>query len=134
MTPDFAEFILKTPEHQQHGPVFKLGVKAIAASALVSQIGKTAGVVVNKADGKFASAHDMRRAFGTRWAYRVKTATLKLLMRHQQIETTMRYYVDQDADDVADQLWQSHGVGTLVGTCLIDASTTELEKPLTQTR
>ena len=63
-----------------------------------------ASVVVNKADGKFASAHDLRRAFGTRWAFQVKPATLKLLMRHQQIETTMRFYVDQDADDVADQL------------------------------
>lgn len=116
MTPDFAEFILQTPPEDRYGPVFKLGVGSVTASSLVSHIGRRAGVVVNKADGKFASAHDLRRAFGTRWSYKVKPATLQQLMRHRQIETTMRYYVDQDADDIADQLWQSHaGVGTSVG-------------------
>jgi len=71
-------------------------------------IGKKAGVVVNKAEGKFASAHDLRRSFGTRWASRVKPATLQLLMRHKSIETTLKYYVDQDGDDVADELWKAH--------------------------
>ena len=46
--------------------------------------------------------------FGTRWASRVKPATLQLLMRHKSIETTLKYYVDQDADDVADELWKAH--------------------------
>jgi len=100
----------------RRGPVFKLGKEANIVSRIVSAIGKKAGVVVNKADDKFASAHDLRRAFGTRWSFKVKPVTLKLLMRHQQIETTMRYYVDQVADDVAEQLWKSHGVGTFVGT------------------
>ena len=39
---------------------------------------------------------------------RVKPATLQVLMRHRSIETTMKYYVDQDADDVADELWATH--------------------------
>jgi integrase len=64
--------------------------------------------IVNKTDGKFASAHDLRRSFGTRWAARVKPATLQLLMRHKSIETTMKYYVCQDSDDVADELWASY--------------------------
>ena len=63
---------------------------------------------IDKATGKFASAHDLRRSFGTRWAPRVKPATLQLLMRHRSIETTLKYYVDQDADDVADELWRTH--------------------------
>jgi hypothetical protein len=29
-------------------------------------------------------------------------------MRHESVETTMKYYVDQDADDVSDQLWEQH--------------------------
>jgi len=33
-------------------------------------------------------------------------ATLRLLMRHSSIETTLRYYVAQDADDVARELWR----------------------------
>src|SRR3954471_772624 len=43
-----------------------------------------------------------------RWASRLKPATLQLLMRHRSIETTMKYYVDQDADEVADELWATH--------------------------
>ena len=74
-------------------------------SRIVSAIGKEAGVVVNEAERKYGSAHDLRRSFGTRWASRVKPATLQLLMRHKSIETTLKYYVAQDADEVADQLW-----------------------------
>lgn len=62
-------------------------------------------VVVNKQNSKFASAHDFRRAFGTRWASGVKPATLQLLMRHESIETTLKFYVAQSTDDVASQLW-----------------------------
>ncbi|WP_420824965.1 site-specific integrase [Symmachiella dynata] len=129
MTPDFAEFILQTPESDRHGPVFNVGRDVNVTSRIVTAIGKRAGVVVNKADGKFASTHDLRRGFGTRWAPRVKPATLQLLMRHRQIETTMRYYVDQDADEVAEQLWQAQKVGTFVGTSIVSSTGSAIEKP-----
>ena len=74
------------------------------AGRVISEVGKVAKVLVNKADDKYASAHDLRRSFGTRWASRVKPATLQLLMRHRSIETTMKYYVCQDSDDVTDEL------------------------------
>jgi hypothetical protein len=61
---------------------------------------------------KFASAHDLRRAFGLRWSARVMPAVLQQLMRHESIETTMRYYVGRDADAVADVLWQAVESGT----------------------
>lgn len=115
MTPDFAEFLLKTPAGKRNGPVFKIDglqtrepISPKRISRIISAIGEKAGVVVNKAEGKFASAHDLRRAFGTRWAPRVKPATLQLLMRHRSIETTLKYYVAQDADDVGDELWREH--------------------------
>ncbi len=115
MTPDFAEWLLATKESKRTGLVFKLPslidgepLTAKTVSRVISEIGEKANVVVNKADGKFASAHDLRRAFGTRWASRVKPATLQLLMRHASIETTLKYYVAQDADDVADELWRAH--------------------------
>ena len=54
---------------------------------------------------KFATAHDLRRSFGTQWAKRVMPAVLKRLMRHAEIGTTMKYYVTIDADDVADEFW-----------------------------
>jgi integrase len=56
---------------------------------------------------KYASAHDLRRAFGLRWSARVMPAVLQQLMRHESIETTMRYYVGRDADAVADALWEA---------------------------
>jgi len=62
-----------------------------------------------KADGKFATAHDFRRSFGTRWAKRVTSAVLKRLMRHSSIATTEGYYVNLDASDVADDLWAKFG-------------------------
>jgi integrase len=123
MTPDFAEFILKTPKEERVGSVFKLNgyntgepitLKRICRT--ISAIGKKAGVVVNKAEGKYASAHDLRRSFATRWASQVKPATLQLLMRHKSIETTLKYYVDQDADEVADELWKAQpGLSNTLG-------------------
>jgi len=118
MTPDFAEWLLQTPEAGRVGSVFRLNglrtgqpVAPTWVGRIVSRIGRKAGVVVNRADGKFASAHDLRRAFGTRWAPRVKPATLQLLMRHADISTTLKYYVSQDAADVGDELWAGWGNG-----------------------
>jgi hypothetical protein len=39
----------------------------------------------------------------------VLPAVLKKMMRHSSIETTMSYYVDLDAAEVADQLWAGFG-------------------------
>jgi len=75
---------------------------------VVSAIGERAGIVGTAGKEKYASAHDLRRSFGTRWAARVKPATLQLLMRHESVETTMKHYVDQDADDITGVLWQKH--------------------------
>jgi integrase len=36
-------------------------------------------------------------------------ATLKELMRHASIETTMTYYVGQDAESTAEELWAALG-------------------------
>jgi integrase len=115
MTPDFAELILRTPESERRGRVFRLNharrgtpLLAMAVGKLVTKIGKAARVVVNPADGKTASAHDLRRTFGTRWAKRVMPAVLRKLMRHASVETTMGYYVDLNVDDMADDLWANH--------------------------
>jgi integrase len=75
------------------------------------------------ADGlkrKYASAHDLRRAFGLRWAARVMPAMLQQLMRHESVETTMRYYVGRDADAVADALWSAFESGKSNRTSNID--------------
>ena len=57
---------------------------------------------------KFASAHDLRRSFGERWASRVMPKDLMELMRHESIGTTMRFYVGQNAERTADAAWAAY--------------------------
>jgi integrase len=120
MAPEFAEFLLATPEAKRTGPVFDLrsrqgNGKCLMAEwvgKLLGKIGQAAGVKVHvnprTARVKFASAHDLRRSFGARWAARVTPAVLQELMRHESIETTLRYYVGRNAQNTAKTLWQAH--------------------------
>lgn len=115
MTPDFAEFLLQTPPGERHGRVFRLNQYGGTApltthnvGKIVDRIGAKARVVVNAVDAKTATAHDLRRSFGTRWAKRVMPAVLQKLMRHANVQTTMQFYVDLAVDDMAEDLWASH--------------------------
>jgi len=118
MTPEFAAFLQETPVSERHGPVFRLPgmrrgtleIRSKWAGKIISKIGKRALVRVqfNAKDAehvKYASAHDLRRAFGLRWAHLVDAPILQQLMRHESIETTMRYYVGRNADRTADACW-----------------------------
>jgi integrase len=132
MTEDFYNLLGETPPEDRHGRVFPLKVEAKRAGKVVAKIGKKAGVVVSTVERrprdrqtgkptvatgkKFATCHDLRRSFGTRWAKRVMPAVLQRLMRHADIATTMRYYVTMDADTVADELWgKNWGTGNTSG-------------------
>ena len=120
MTPDFAEFLLQTPENERHGRVFRLNqavnqntvngtpLDVHHVNQIVDKIGRKSGVIVNAVDGKSATAHDLRRTFGTRWAKRVMPAVLQKLMRHANVQTTMQYYVDLGVDGMADDLWAKY--------------------------
>jgi len=119
MTEDFYRLIMQTPEAERAGKVFKLPATGKQVCRIIAAIGQKAGVVVatvekrKRIDGKlttttgkkYATAHDLRRSFGTRWAKRVMPAVLRRLMRHAEIATTMKYYVTIDADAVADAVW-----------------------------
>ena len=119
--PDFAEFLMATPEDERTGPVFKLPCRRGEyrplgwqyVSAVVSRIGEAAKVVVNRdprtGKVKFASAHDLRRSFGDRWARKVMPVVLQELMRHESIETTLKYYVASNAEMTAQAVWDSCG-------------------------
>ncbi len=52
----------------------------------------------------WASAHDLRRAFGFRWSRRVSSMVLKELMRHSSVTTTEKYYVGINATETAAML------------------------------
>ena len=123
MTPDFAKLLLSTPERDRHGLVFKLLAddgtefpnKRWDVGRVIAEIGQKAGVVVDerkkgdKLVRKFATAQDLRRAFGQRWAGRVMPTVLRELMRHADISTTMKYYVGQNAEATAETLWSAVG-------------------------
>ena len=130
ITPDFAEYLLATPEDQRRGPVFRplmpSGNRAEAkiAGRRIAMIGELARVVVHTDSKtgkvKYASAHDLRRSFGTRWAKLVKTPILMRLMRHENIQTTMACYVSLECDEIAEELWGAGteplgGVGSVFG-------------------
>jgi integrase len=75
------------------------------AGTICRRIGKAAGIVVDTSDSgriKYASAHDLRRSFGSRWAMRVMPPVLKEMMRHDDIKTTMKYYVGYNAERTAE--------------------------------
>jgi integrase len=78
----------------------------------IGLIGKAAGVKVatdpRTGKVKYASAHDLRRSFGERWSSRVMPQVLMVLMRHQSIETTLRYYVGRNANTTADAVWEGY--------------------------
>jgi integrase len=115
VAPEFAAMLAKVPKAQRKGTVFALpGLMGgtvrglIYASKIISLIGKAAGVKVKTDHNgrvKFASAHDLRRSFGTRWATRVMPATLQRMMRHADISTTMSFYADIDAKSVEEAIY-----------------------------
>lgn len=98
-------------------------------SRVISLIGKEAGVVVRKADGrtiardKFASAHDLRRGCAMRLMNSgVSAETLKVVMRHADFATTEKHYgalrsAQAAADEVQRKLAAPNPsfVGGLVG-------------------
>lgn len=121
MAPDFAAMLAEVPEAERIGPVFSVPVCLKEAGRVVSSIGEKAGVIVAREDEdgeekiKYASAHDLRRSFGTRWASRVKPPVLQRLMRHATIQTTMEYYADLDAEEIASSLASEFRAGSVLG-------------------
>jgi integrase len=120
LAPEFAMMLMETPEAERKGPVLKLpGIsgrtekrRQESVGKKISEIGEKAGVKVQvhpeTGKVKYASAHDLRRAFGERWAALIMPAHLQQLMRHESIETTLRYYVGANAERTADVCWDAY--------------------------
>lgn len=111
MAPEFSDWLQKeTPVEKRKGLVFSpIGFKGARLTdsevgRMVSAIGRKAGIITDEAEDRCATCHDLRRSFGTRWASRVMPADLKELMRHDSIDTTMKYYVSQNTDALAARL------------------------------
>jgi len=114
MAPEFAKFL--EAETDRTGYVFNPAMgqgrpRTDTASKVISKIGEKALVKVGEYERsektKHAGSHDLRRSFGFRWSIRVLPPRLKELMRHSSIDTTMRYYVGQNAQETADAIWDA---------------------------
>ena len=119
IAPEWGDMLLAVPAAERNGPVFPLqaAIDPDSVSRIVCKIGEKAGIIVNRTSKldrktgervevvKYASAHDLRRSFGFRWADRVDTFKLQELMRHSNIETTRRFYVGRNAQNTAAAFW-----------------------------
>ena len=115
MTREFAELI--EPHRKESGFVFNPervhnGRKSNHrrntewVSVVGSRIGEASDTVVSSAGSKtkYASLHDFRRSFGDRWSQKVMPQTLMKLMRHESIDTTLRFYVGHDAEKIGEEI------------------------------
>ncbi len=105
----FAEMILAVRVSERRGPFFTVltkegkpySRKRHQVGKIIAELARKSGIVVmaHQKTGvkEFASAHDLRRSFGERWAKRVEAAFLQKMMRHSAITTTLRYYSSKDA-------------------------------------
>lgn len=114
ITPPFTKWLRSVPKSARHGllaPVHGLRGQVLEHDKIgraITAIGEAAGIVVS-AEGKFASAHDLRRAFGREWAQKVKPAVLQRMMRHRSITTTMAFYAHLESEDIGAALWDKVG-------------------------
>lgn len=112
VTPDFSAFLRSVPPDDRVGlvfnPVMHRGVchRIDTVSKAIVGIGEAAQIKVDEKNKQavFASAHDLRRAFGFRWSRKVNAMVLKELMRHASVTTTEKFYVGIQADETAAML------------------------------
>ncbi|QDT44283.1 site-specific tyrosine recombinase XerC [Gimesia alba] len=149
IVPEFATLLEEVPEDERTGPVFnplarKKRTERMLPSTIskqIANIGEKANIVVgdkgniDKKTGKrkprFASAHDLRRSFGERWSLKVMPDVLMLLMRHSDIDTTMKYYVGRNAQKAAEVIWGADAeLGTNSGTSLNSSQKPKNSKPI----
>ena len=133
LAPEAAELLQTVPESEREGLVFKMKwqrnhrktARVDTVSPIVWDIGKRTGVKVAE---KTASAHDLRRSFGLRWADRVKPHVLEQLMRHASLATTLTYNVQSAADEMAEAAWSASDQRSNSSTKLLpDAKTSKKE-------
>ncbi|MEJ7590502.1 MAG: tyrosine-type recombinase/integrase [Planctomycetaceae bacterium] len=116
---EFAEMILSVPKGDRRGPFFTVRTnegKPYARTRhqvgkIIAKLGRKAGIAVKAhqktGEKEFASAHDLRRSFGERWAKRVEAPFLQKMLRHSAITTTLRYYSSRDAAEAGAHIDQA---------------------------
>lgn len=118
VTREFWSLCCETPEHERSGLVFlipgaaggQMTIKRIVR--VISAIGRRANVVTDAHRGKTATSHDIgRRAFATRMGEVLSIQDLTTWMRLSSPSTTMRYYYQPQAVELANRIWESEKTG-----------------------
>lgn len=103
LTPDFVRWIGRVPVADRTGWVFALPYTRRPGPDCVTRVISSIGAAAHTGPGKHPTAHDLRRSFATRWAFRLPPLALQAILRHSSMQTTLGYYVDlsSTAADVA---------------------------------
>lgn len=103
ITPDFARWVARVPRDRRTGWVFPLPHSRRPSSERITRAISAIGAASHRGPGKHPTAHDLRRSFATRWAFRLPPLALQAILRHSSMHTTLGYYVDlsSTAADVA---------------------------------
>lgn len=112
ITPGFFAMI---KDNRRVGHVFRphlrggVSRRVDTVSKKISALGQKANIIVDKnaktGKVKYASAHDLRRSFLERWRSKVDAAVLQVMARHESFETTKQYYLSDEAEKVAEAIW-----------------------------
>jgi integrase len=84
--PELAEIL--GPTRRPRGRVVRIGRSPDEVSRRFGRLAQQAGLKI--------TLHDLRRSFGSRYASVVSAPILQRLMRHADIKTTLKFYVDVD--------------------------------------
>jgi integrase len=115
ITPELSEMLKSMfPDGIPHGPIVRQIPKSDreVSRDFVANISSKALVKGNSRANKFtgfATLHDLRRSYGTRWAARVPAQILKEMMRHADIKTTMEFYADAE-QAMMDAVWSKEAI------------------------
>lgn len=149
MAPDFVALLRNVPANRRHGRVFRWPLSRGETESektigkRISECGRLAQVatgtrIKREADKppevvtQYATAHDIRKAFGDRWSVEVPELVLMIMMRHSSIETTRKHYTNQNSDRYADALWKVQGavLGDMLDSLVCFDLDQTLEKPM----
>ena len=103
----------EVPVERRTGPVFAFAgprgglTDDKAVSRMGAKIFKTAGILATNGERSTrATLHDLRRTFGLRMSRKISSPSLlRRLMRHEDINTTLDYYVGEDDEHLHGLLW-----------------------------
>jgi len=111
LMPDAVALLQSVPNGERRGRVFRPAnargpVTPDLACRIIAKLGKKAGIITRRDGPKpedihYATAHDLRRSFATRWAKVLMPFELAKVMRHSAMQTTNTFYVDTDSADIA---------------------------------